>query len=365
MSRRRSPLRTSLKRRAKAERTRGQLDGGILFHLVRLGNATSVRELLLSAGDDKGQISGGFDDVGNTSLHVAAKAGNVSVLRVLLSFGASANVVNTLGETPLLLSWASWEVIPPTSLLRPAAICTVESVVELLLQYGADPNMVSLENGEGPLHLAARYGHQKLVKRLLKFRANPDKKSLGKDGVTPNILAEKGDSSEHQECVRIMGRYQPEIEEFDPEQLARKRMEPRHTAVAWRGAGSSFGRRTGTGGSPTQNMGALLKRQQQQLSFSSETATRKRGGPNRFNPRKRLGALRRPKSPVALEDKGGGGSGNGNGSHKVGDSEMTFSLQQTVHHVPIIVERFGFDRNMLDGLSSEWSPPTTYHPATR
>ena len=103
---------------------------------------------------------------------------------------AQTNVQNALGETPLLLSWHSWCNTDKNSLFCPPAKISVESIVELLLQYGADTNIAS-KTGERPLHLAARFGHPKLCQRLLNFRANPHQKSSGKDGITPINLAKK------------------------------------------------------------------------------------------------------------------------------------------------------------------------------
>lgn len=369
---RRSPIRN--RRPTKVvKKKRPPLDAGILFHLVRLGNAIDVRQLLLSATDDHGSISKGFDDIKNTSLHIAAQAGNVSVLRVLLSFGAKSNAQNINGDTPLLLSWSSWSSIPETSLLRPAAMCTVESVIELLLQYGADPNLSNFQTGETPLHLAARNGHSKLIKRFLKFRARPDHKSKGKDGVTPKDLAMKGDSPEHQKCNDIMKRWHPEKEDFNPDELARKHIQHQDKGVAWSGAtfGRGGGKRSGNdggngGGSDIGNtsIGASLKRQQQQLALLSSTESNTKMGKHRFNPKKRLGALRQPKThpSMLLNDaatsKNFGNFGNGLGSGRK-QPELDAAIRVVVG--PIIIKRFGFDKKFVNGLSCGWSPSNGFH----
>ena len=342
---------TTSKQRQNA---RPQLDGPRLYHLVRQGNATAVRSILLSSSDDAGKISAGFDDVGNSCLHLAAKEGNVSCLRVLLSFGATANAQNDVGLTPLLVAWSSWADVPTESLLRSSALIQVESIIELLLQNGADPTITGHETGETALHLAARYGQVKLVGRLLQFRGRPDQRSKGKDGLTPLELAQKDDNSPaHQECVKIMSRWNPAKEEWNPDQLARRKKHVR-TGVEWSGGKKSGGSNSRT---KTNISSASFKRQQNYLAKMSAAQLAKVGSTvDMFNPRKRLGALRRPNSPeYKLSDK-------------VEPSLQTRKRSVVVKQKKkqsIINERFGFDRSFMESMSSTWSPPKTYHPVTR
>jgi hypothetical protein len=320
---------------------------------VREGNATAVRQILLSSRDDTGQISAGFDDAGNSSLHLAAKEGNVSCLRVLLSFGATPNAQNNVGHTPLLVAWTSWSSIPDTSFLRAPALIQVETLIELLLQHGADPTISGDEIGETPLHLAARYGQPKIVKRLLQFRGRPDQRSNGKDGLTPLELAEKGDSTE---CVQILREKifrlnsEKDEEEWNPDQLARPTNKQARNELKWSGA-----RGGSSSGGPTTNISsASFKRQQQYLAkISASEPAKLEGGAETFNPRRRLGALR-----TSPESKP---------SEKMIPSKQNqkrgVAAKQTCK--PIIAPRFGFDRSVIDSLSSTWSPPKTFHPVTR
>ena len=352
---------TKTNRKKSPRRKRKQLDGAILFNLVREGHVAPVRTLLMEATDNV-QISQPYDDLNNTSLHHAAKTGNISVLRVLLSFGAQTNVQNALGETPLLLSWHSWCNTDKNSLFCPPAKISVESIVELLLQYGADTNIAS-KTGERPLHLAARFGHPKLCQRLLNFRANPHQKSSGKDGITPINLAKKVNTKEYNECVQVMDRWTPDNHDHDPNELAKKSVfdafsNRKKTVGGWRN--KSKGKSTST---------PSLKRQQQQLLLLESSTSLNKEGLNRFNPRKRLGPLRRV---VPLPD-----------SHRTTTTTSSFHI---VHHdiqVPlptspafgtelmekkipaIIIRRFEFDQKLMDSLSCRWQGTKLHHPTTR
>jgi hypothetical protein len=183
-----------------------QIDGGVLFKEAKRGHVVVVKQMLLSSSDDEAQISRGYDEIGNTALHVAARLGSVAMLRVLLMFGAESNAQNNLGQTPMHLAWSSWQELSPASMFRPAQMCSVESLIELLMQYGADPNLHDAIRAETPLHIAAEFGHPKIAKRLIKFGANHEKRSAGKDGKTPLAMAEKAgtDSPPHRECAMLM-----------------------------------------------------------------------------------------------------------------------------------------------------------------
>jgi hypothetical protein len=365
MKNRLSPVhRTRRGRKKLHEIQRPQLDGNLLFHVVQGGNVEEVRKILLSASDEKGQTSCGFDEVGNSSLHHAAKVGNVSVLRVLLSFGAKTNVQNLRGETPLLLAWDSWCAIPKNSLFRPPAMISVESIVELLLQYGADPNIACFELGECPLHLAARYGHPRLVQRLLKFRARPNQKSNGKDGITPKNEAMKGGSPEHLKCFQIMDRWIPDNDDFNPDKVARESM-----------TGSSLSkknsRRKGKSSS-IKGRSKYFSHQQRKIKLESSPNSGVRGGGDgkstRFNPRKRLGPLRRLNRPPAQQDSATESVISPTVSPRIkgqsiSSSAMLLKVEKT--SPTIIVKWFGFDKKLMDSLSSRWQGTNSFHPATR
>ncbi|KAK7115308.1 uncharacterized protein [Littorina saxatilis] len=93
---------------------------------------------------------------GETSLHLAAKRGDVKQTKKLIKLGASVNVTDYAGWTPL----------------HEACNLGNVDVAKQLLKAGANVNVLGLGD-ESPLHDAAINNHIKLVTILLKRGANP------------------------------------------------------------------------------------------------------------------------------------------------------------------------------------------------
>ncbi len=74
--------------------------------------------------------------------------------------------------------------------------------LRLLLRAGADPNARD-ENGETPLHVAARAGHLGMVKELIKFGGDANAENLS--GYTPLALAIRHGRREVAEFLKQMG----------------------------------------------------------------------------------------------------------------------------------------------------------------
>lgn len=51
-----------------------------------------------------------------------------------------------------------------------------EKCALMLLKSGADPN-ITMENGETPLHVAARHGRLRIIRLLLQDGANPQQRA--------------------------------------------------------------------------------------------------------------------------------------------------------------------------------------------
>ncbi len=109
---------------------------------------------------------------GMTGLHLAAERGDLEVARVLLDAGADVNLVTRLGDyTPLHLAGRSGH----------------GALVELLVEAGGDVN-ARTTNGATPLHLAARGGDRTAIAALLDGGADIDAKEHRWDQ-TPLIFA--------------------------------------------------------------------------------------------------------------------------------------------------------------------------------
>ncbi|CAN0491517.1 unnamed protein product [Laminaria digitata] len=111
---------------------------------------------------------------GERALHIAARSGNVDIVRLLLKRSrADPNATDNDGYTPLLATCASPYV-------------SVE-VVPLLLEAGADPALAD-EKGFIPLHTVATKGFMDLVDVLHSTRSNTLNRRAAK-GETPLFVA--------------------------------------------------------------------------------------------------------------------------------------------------------------------------------
>jgi len=101
-----------------------------------------------------------------TPLHVTAYLDHVSAAELLLARGASANIQDKGGQTPL--DWAS--------------VSGSMEVASLLMEHGADLGGREL-TGLTPLHRAAAFGHEKIAKFLITQGANVNAENFC--GMTP------------------------------------------------------------------------------------------------------------------------------------------------------------------------------------
>jgi len=126
--------------------------------------------------------------------------GHVKIVELLLKFGASPRQCNSRGECALTLAcmqenYAICERLliakgdvnyvdkqGRTPLLKAAQYNTSTKIIELLLKYGADPNVEDQDNNT-PLHFAAIRGTKEVAVFLIKLGANPY--SRNKDGNIP------------------------------------------------------------------------------------------------------------------------------------------------------------------------------------
>ena len=153
-----TPLHLALADGAEIEGTMFQLDG--------------VVRLLLDAGANPNLPS----SEGYTPLHFAADFKKASITWLLLNAGADPNVTSSDGYTPLHYATADLSLTPLGYMgmaYHTTSVYQQLSVIRLLLEYGADPN---IQNGYGrtPLHHAASSGIIEIVKELLDYGADPN-----------------------------------------------------------------------------------------------------------------------------------------------------------------------------------------------
>jgi uncharacterized protein len=152
--------------------------------------ALQVIEMLLKAGanpnlqlklfppyrslrDDRG--ADGMLTIGATPLLRAAKAGDISAMKLLLAYGANLELPNVTGITPLLAA-AGIGSSPLDTRGRYKTEAQAVEVAELLIAKGADMQARD-RNGQTALHGAAKWGWNDLVKTL----ANHNVDLLAKD----------------------------------------------------------------------------------------------------------------------------------------------------------------------------------------
>jgi ankyrin repeat protein len=110
---------------------------------------------------------------------------HTEMVKILLENKADPNKANLYGNTPLLIAVNIADVAFLEKLQKGLGEhhhAEKPKIVEMLLDYGADPNVKGL-SGETPLHIAARKNIPVLVTRLLGAGANPDLKD--RNGKTP------------------------------------------------------------------------------------------------------------------------------------------------------------------------------------
>ena len=168
------------------------------LHWAAFGGHPAVVKLLVARG---AQIES-RNDTGCTTLYEAVcclganKSGDyVGVVRVLIGAGADPNTrafALMFSATPLLCATSSLGEQPKEAL----------SIMNLLLEHGADPNAQS-DDGDTPLLDAVRYGSKDAVETLLARGANVNIKN--KSGETPLALARKLRKASIAELLRKHG----------------------------------------------------------------------------------------------------------------------------------------------------------------
>jgi ankyrin repeat protein len=154
-----------------------------LFYACYHGNLRIVQKLLEHDADPNLRQNNGW-----SSLHAAAD--NLDITRLLVKKRAKINYQKSDKWTPLHLA-ANWD--------RP-------SVVEFLLQNGADPDIVN-DDGDGPLHLALRKSFDKVLQVMIDHKGDNaiDFNKRGSQGQLPIHLAAKHDKNKCLQMLRGKG----------------------------------------------------------------------------------------------------------------------------------------------------------------
>ena len=180
----------------------------LVFREIEKGDAARVKELLSQEWADVNAL----DREGRSPLGVAAGAGHVEIVKLLLAAGAKANTALMAaakeGRTEVVLalldegaSVKDSEFAEKTTLFLAAENGHAETV-KLLLRRGADPN----KGGFGfkvPLVAATRNGHAEVVRALLEAGADADAREFG--GGTVLSIAKRNGFTEIVQLLRKHG----------------------------------------------------------------------------------------------------------------------------------------------------------------
>lgn len=140
----------------------------VYFHTLS-GDIDNLQSALIQFEDNL--VEWYVDENGLTAMHHAVTRGSVDCILILLNHGCDINIATTLGLTPLFIACAM-------GLL---------SVVELLLDRGADVGSSISISGETSLHIASKHNRVEIVRMLSQRGADVD--SRNNDGLTPLHVA--------------------------------------------------------------------------------------------------------------------------------------------------------------------------------
>lgn len=135
---------------------------------------------------------------GEVLLTVAARHGNVDLVKKLLERGAAIDARNRDGSTTLLRMFGFG--------YTPKIEDSSMEIINLLLKSGADPNVTSYETGHGchsPLMSMAEHGQLDFVKLLLSYKADINLKCKTGEGAL-NRITQWRNLSNYGEVVRFL-----------------------------------------------------------------------------------------------------------------------------------------------------------------
>ena len=149
--------------------------GRNLVEVAMLGRLTTVKRLLSGGSGGGGSVYASQQRRGDgaTALYCAAQNGHLSIVLVLLEHNANPDIARSIdGATPIFVAARKGHV----------------EVATLLLEHNADPKQTMSINGTSPVSIAAGFGHVEVVALLLEHNADPNEARTD-DGVTPMYLA--------------------------------------------------------------------------------------------------------------------------------------------------------------------------------
>ena len=147
-----------------------------------MGTNEAASELLTRGANPDAADNDGF-----TAVQSAVGRDNLELARLLLQFKADPKPPNVHGDTALHLACSKGDEDP--------------SIVNLLLEHGAEPNTARPSDGLTPIYIAVVRGHEAKVESLLSKGADPNW-SQAEHGITP--LAAAAINQQHSVTARTI-----------------------------------------------------------------------------------------------------------------------------------------------------------------
>lgn len=160
-----------------------------MLDAAEAGNLDAVKKLI-----DAGVPVNGLGDDQSTALHFAAQEGHVDVAKLLIEKGADINAKDDIEQTPVDRArfWKQEKIIAllESSSIHEAAREGNLNIVIQQLNTGVDVNLAN-ESGDTPITYAAFMGHLEIVDLLIEKGAKVNAKGLA--GWTPlHLAAQRG-----------------------------------------------------------------------------------------------------------------------------------------------------------------------------
>ncbi|GAV71410.1 Ank domain-containing protein/Ank_2 domain-containing protein/PGG domain-containing protein [Cephalotus follicularis] len=203
-------------RKKMTKQLTGKRDDSPLHSAARAGNLAVMTEILANTGEDElKQLLGKQNQSGETALYVSAEYGYVDLVREMIKYydlaDAGIKARNGFDAFHIAAKQGDIEVLKVLMEAHPELAMTVDlsnttalhtaatqghiEVVNLLLEAGSSLATIARSNGKTALHSAARNGHVKVVKALLEMEPGVAVRT-DKKGQTALHMAVKGQNIE-------------------------------------------------------------------------------------------------------------------------------------------------------------------------